>query len=54
MPSTRSEQIPPFIIMDVLEKAQELERAGSQIIHLEIGEPDFETPRKIREAAVAA
>jgi aspartate/methionine/tyrosine aminotransferase len=54
MPSTRSERIPPFIVMDVLERAKELEAAGDEVIHLEIGEPDFDTPRKIREAAIAA
>ena len=54
MPSTRSQRIPPFIVMDVLERAKELEAAGNEVIHLEIGEPDFETPRKIREAAITA
>lgn len=37
--------------MDVLEKAQELERAGKRVIHLEIGQPDFETPACVNEAA---
>jgi len=54
MTSMRSANIPAFIVMDVLEKAQELERSGAQVIHLEIGEPDFETPHKITEAAIAA
>jgi len=36
--------------MDVMEKAQEMERAGVSIIHLEIGEPDFDTPACIVEA----
>jgi len=54
MASIRSESIPPFIVMEVLEKAQELERAGHDVIHLEVGEPDFDTPRKIRDAAIAA
>jgi aspartate/methionine/tyrosine aminotransferase len=54
MASVRSERIPPFIVMDVLERAKELERAGEDVIHLEIGEPDFHTPRKISEAAIAA
>ncbi len=40
--------------MDVLEKAQELERAGHRVIHLEIGQPDFETPDCISEAAIKA
>jgi len=40
--------------MDVLERAQEMERVGESIIHLEIGEPDFETPEAVKQAAVEA
>jgi aspartate/methionine/tyrosine aminotransferase len=54
MASIRSQNIPPFLVMDVLEKAQELQRAGQEVIHLEIGEPDFDTPHKITAAAIAA
>ena len=50
----RIQEIKPFIVMDVLEKAQEMERAGESIIHLEIGEPDFETPEAIKNAAIDA
>jgi len=49
-----SGEIKPFIVMDVLEKAMKLERAGRSIVHLEIGEPDFPTPVSITEAAVEA
>ncbi len=38
----------------VLARASELERSGRDVIHLEIGEPDFETPEHISEAAFAA
>src|SRR5262245_8598838 len=38
----------------VLARARELERQGREVIHLEIGEPDFETPLHIREAGAAA
>lgn len=38
----------------VLARAKELERQGRDIIHLEIGEPDFDTPEHVCEAAVAA
>lgn len=38
-------------MMEVLERAQELERSGRNIIHLEVGEPDFDTPPHIVEAA---
>ena len=54
MISKKAQEIPPFIVMDVLEKAQELERAGEKVIHLEVGEPDFETPECIREADLRA
>ena len=47
----RGREIPSFIVMDVLERAYELEKQGRSIIHLEIGEPDFKTPRCICDAA---
>lgn len=53
-PAERAKDIPSFIVMDVLEKAQELERQGRRIIHMEIGEPDFPTPACICEAAETA
>src|SRR3972149_4397624 len=39
---------------EVLAKARELERQGRSIVHLEIGEPDFDTPEHIKEAAMRA
>jgi aspartate/methionine/tyrosine aminotransferase len=54
MISKKAQEIPPFIVMDVLEKAQELERKGERIIHLEVGEPDFDTPECISEAGYRA
>ena len=39
---------------EVLARAKALERQGKEIIHLEIGEPDFDTPANIREAAKRA
>jgi aspartate aminotransferase len=39
---------------EVLSRAKELERQGKSIVHLEIGEPDFDTPPNIVEAAVEA
>ena len=53
-PSRRSLDIPSFLVMDVLEKAQQMERAGRSVIHMEVGEPDFPTPECIREAAAQA
>ena len=53
-PTERSVCIPPFIVMEVLERAHELEREGRRIIHLEIGEPDFPTPDCICRGAIEA
>jgi aspartate/methionine/tyrosine aminotransferase len=39
---------------EVLAKAKALEKQGREIIHLEIGEPDFDTPNNIKEAAIKA
>lgn len=51
--SSKAVDIPPFIVMDVLERAQKMDREeGTEIIHLEVGEPDFETPECIIEAAI--
>jgi len=46
--------MPPFIVMEILEKAQELERAGKDVVHLEIGEPDFPTPQAVKDAGCMA
>ena len=39
---------------EVLNKARALERQGKEIIHLEIGEPDFDTPANVVEAGIGA
>lgn len=39
---------------EVLAKAKALERQGKDIVHLEIGEPDFDTPKNIKDAAIKA
>lgn len=52
--ATRARDFRSFIVMDVLERANVLERAGHNIIHLEIGEPDFDTPQCIKEAGIKA
>lgn len=47
-------QVKPFLAMEVLEKAQQLEAKGASIIHMEVGEPGGETPPSIKEAAMEA
>jgi len=44
----------PFLVMEILEAAQAMERAGESIIHMEIGEPDFDTPDCVKRAACKA
>ncbi|MBS1185640.1 MAG: putative aminotransferase [Proteobacteria bacterium] len=52
--AARMADIAPFHVMDILARARTLESQGHDIIHLEIGEPDFPTPAPIVEAGVAA
>lgn len=41
----------PFIVMEILERAKAMEARGENIIHMEIGEPDFQTPDVVKAAA---
>jgi aspartate/methionine/tyrosine aminotransferase len=50
----RAAEIEPFEVMDVLSRAQALERAGRHVVHMEIGEPDFTAPEPVVEAGVKA
>jgi aspartate/methionine/tyrosine aminotransferase len=50
----RAAEIEPFEVMDVLSRAQALERAGRRVLHMEIGEPDFTAPAPVVEAGIRA
>src|SRR3990167_7031942 len=50
----RVQRIKPSATMAVANRAQELQDAGQDIISLSIGEPDFDTPNHIKEAAIQA
>jgi aspartate/methionine/tyrosine aminotransferase len=52
--SRRAREITPFLVMDILDRAKELERQGEKVIHLEIGEPDYDTPAVVKDAAYRA
>ncbi len=52
--SARSRAIEPFHVMALLQRANELQAAGHDVIHLEIGEPDFNTAEPIIQAGQAA
>ena len=54
MASKRTEEMTSFIVMDVLERACLLECEGRHIVHLEVGEPDFDTPECVKTAACQA
>jgi len=52
--SERMQFINPFHVMDLLAQAKQLEADGHDVIHLEVGEPDFATPQAINNAAIDA
>jgi aspartate/methionine/tyrosine aminotransferase len=52
--AARLAEIDPFHVMEVQNRAQELEAAGRRIIHMEIGQPDFGAPPQVVEAATRA
>ena len=52
--AARAAAIQPFEVMEVLARANELERAGRRIVRMEIGEPDFTAPEAVIEAATRA
>ena len=52
--SSRTKEISPFVVMQLLQRAQEYERSGKTVVHLEVGEPDFQTAEPIVKAAHAA
>ncbi|MBY0431396.1 MAG: aminotransferase class I/II-fold pyridoxal phosphate-dependent enzyme, partial [Rhodospirillales bacterium] len=46
--------VPPFIVMDVMRAASERERAGGDVLHLEVGQPSTAAPARVVEAAKRA
>lgn len=52
--SKRAEKIAPFYVMELLEKAKQMEARGENIVHMEVGEPDFPTPGLIKDEAIKA
>ncbi len=53
-PARRLDDIAPFHVVELLTRARQLEAGGRDIIHMEVGEPDFPTPEPIAHAAVDA
>jgi len=53
-PARRLAEIEPFHVVELFTRARQLEAAGRDVIHMEVGEPDFPTPEPIARAAQAA
>ena len=54
MSNRRRSDVSPFLVMEVLEEAERLQRQGIDVVHMQVGEPDFDTPACIVEAAARA
>ena len=54
MQSKLSKEIAPFYVLEVLERAREIEATGADVIHFEVGETDFGSPAAACEEAIAA
>lgn len=52
--ATVASAIDPFHVMKILAEAKQLEAQGKDVIHMEIGEPDFPSPECVHDAAIAA
>ena len=52
--AARMADIEAFHVMDVQNRAQELEATGRRIVHMEIGQPDFAAPPLVAQAAIEA
>lgn len=53
VPARRSD-VPPFMVMDVMDAAARIEAAGGRVVHMEVGQPDAPAPQTARAAARAA
>ncbi|WP_265944919.1 pyridoxal phosphate-dependent aminotransferase [Dechloromonas sp. A34] len=53
-PAARLADIAPFHVVELFTRARQLESEGRDVIHMEVGEPDFPTPAPVTHAAIAA
>ena len=52
--SRRLQDVSAFHVMSLMAQAKQLEAQGNQVIHMEMGEPDFSTPQPIIDAGIEA
>ena len=48
------DKMSPFMVMEVLERAEDLANKGIYVVHMEVGEPDFNVPQCVVEAISSA
>jgi len=53
-PADRCQAITPFIVMEILEKIHQMEARGIDVVHMEIGEPDFNVPECVNQVSMSA
>ena len=53
-PSSRAQQVTPFLVMQLLDQAKEMVARGDDVVRLEAGEPDLPTPQPVLQAAQRA
>jgi aspartate/methionine/tyrosine aminotransferase len=53
-PAKRCSHITPFIVMEILEKIHKMEATGIDVVHMEIGEPDFNVPECVNKVGIEA
>jgi aspartate/methionine/tyrosine aminotransferase len=53
-PAKRCNHITPFIVMEILEKIHKMEATGIDVVHMEIGEPDFNVPECVNKVGIEA
>jgi len=54
MSKVLSTNVQPFHVMDILARCKQMEAQGIDVVHMEIGEPDFPTPEPIIQAGMQA
>lgn len=52
--AARTEEIAPFLAMEVMERGMTMKRAGVSVVQMGVGEPDFDAPQEVIEATVDA
>lgn len=52
--NSQIDKMTSFIVMEILGKSKEMEKQGMNVIHMEVGEPDFDVPQAAMQAGISA